>query len=165
MVHVIGGLTNLDNLVLKLSCESVLESGDEFVNPGHVFLKDNQLVIPETELLDSLEILDRNGYIKLSRTIGAGFSHYQITTYGMDQYACAYIPNYQKLVADVIASIVNKKAEDNHSIQQELGVSLVLVDHILDVLENNGHLQQSKMIGGLVRVYNISPALRRSLNG
>lgn len=161
----IGQLNNIDSLVLRLSCEAALKTGNNFINPGKVFLVDDRPVVPELELADSLEMLDRGGYIKLSRTIGAGFSNFQLTTNGFDAYANACIPDYQSKISAVISAIVNKQLVDNASIEKELNQPRLLIDHILDVLENNRHLKQSKMVGGLCRIYNISPALKRALKG
>ncbi len=164
-VQAIGGLNNIDSLVLRLSCEEVLKTGDAFVNPGRVFLKDDKPLVPEEELKDSLEILDSNGYIKLMRTIGGGFFSYQITTYGFDAYATAAIPNYQEKIAVVVSAIVNEKLTSNAEIQERLKENKVIVDHILSVLENNGHIKQVRMMGGLSQIFNVSPSLKRALSG
>jgi hypothetical protein len=164
-VQAIGGLNNIDSLVLRLSCEEVLKTGDAFVNPGRVFLKDDKPLVPEEELKDSLEILDSNGYIKLMRTIGGGFFPYQITTNGLDVYANAAVPQYQSKIAAVVSAIVNEKLTSNAEIQGRLKENKVIVDHILSVLENNGHIKQVKMIGGLSQIFNVSPSLKRALSG
>jgi len=163
-VQAIGDLNNIDSLILRLSCEEMLKTGDAFVNPGRVFLKDGKPLIPEEELKDSLEILDSNGYIKLMRTMGAGFSPYQITTNGFDVYANAAIPNYQDKIVAVVSAIVNAKLTSNAEIQKRLKENMVIVDHILSVLEYNGHIKQAKMIGGLSQIFNVSPSLKRALN-
>jgi len=162
-VQSIGGMNNVDSLVFRLSCENVLNTGDLFVNPGEVFIKDNQLLLPEDELKDSLEILDGNGYIKLLRTIGGGLFQYQITTYGFDIYANQVISDYQEITASVVSSIVNDKLTSNIEIQEHLNENKVVVDHILAVLEANGHIKQAKMIGGLSHIFYVSPSLRRAL--
>jgi len=159
----ISGLTQIDNVVLKMSCEYDLKNNSRMLNPGKLFLEGNSLIVPENELKDSLEILDRNGYIKLSRTIGAGFSHYQITTHGIESYLNAYMPEYQELIRDVIALIVNNDMHSNKEIIAETNRSQRLIDHILDLLDINGHVDLSKTIGGGVQIFNISPALRRML--
>ena len=141
----IGGLTKIDSLVLKLACEAALQTGTRLINPGKVFLLDDKPVVPEQELADSLEMLDQGGYIKLSKTMGRGFSHFQITAYGLDEYATACIPDYQSTVTAVIAAIVNRQLQDNGSIAQELNQSNILVDLILDRFESYGHLKQSKL--------------------
>lgn len=162
-VQAIGSLNNIDSLVLRLSCEEVLKTGDTFVNPRRVFLKDDKPLAPEEELKDSLEILDNNGYIKLMRTIGGGFFPYQVTTYGFDAYTNASIPNYQYKIAAVVSAIVNENLTSNSEIQEHLKENKVIVDHILSVLENNGHIKQAKMIGGVSQIFNVSPSLKRAL--
>jgi len=161
----IGGLNNIDSLVLRLSCEELLKTGDIFVNPGKVFLKNSTPVVPEEELKDSLEILDGEGYIKLMRAMGGGFFPYQITTYGFDAYANVAIPDYQSKVAAVVSVIVNEKLASNIEIQKRLNENQIIVDHILAVLETKGHIKQAKMIGGLSHIHYVSPSLRRALSG
>jgi len=164
-VQAIGSLNNIDSLVLRLSCEEVLKTGDAFVDRGRVFLKDDKQILPEDELKDSLEILDGVGYIKLTRTFGGGFFPYQITTYGFEVYANASIPNYQDKIAAVVSAIVNEKLMSNVEIQERLKENRIIVDHIFSVLENNGHIKQTKMIGGLSQIFNVSPSLKRALIG
>ncbi|MFA5018204.1 MAG: toll/interleukin-1 receptor domain-containing protein [Methylobacter sp.] len=161
----IGGLNNIDSLVLRLSCEAALESGNDFLDPENVFLKDGKPLVPEQDLEDSLEMLDRNGYIKLSRTIGGGLFHYQIAIYGFDVYANSCIPNYQDRVVALVSAIVNQKLENNIALQQELNEPQILINHILDALESKNHLTQIKTLGGHYYIHNISPALKRSLSG
>ena len=162
-VDTIGDLNNIDSLILKLSCDEALKTGNDFIDPGEMFLVDEKPVVPETELADSLEVLDQNGYVKLSRTIGAGFSHFRVTTYGFDEYARTCIPDYDETITAVIAGLVNRQLLDNDKLAQELGKPRMLIDHILDILENQRHLSQSKMYGGRRRIYNVSPSLKRAL--
>lgn len=163
-VNSIGDLNNIDSLVLRLSCEEAMKTGDDFVNPKRVFLKDGRPLFPEEELEDSLEILDNNGYIKLTRASGGDFP-YQITTYGFEVYANAAISDYQEKVSAVVSTIVNEKLRSNIEIQKRLEENMVIVDHILEVLETNGHIKQAKMLGGPSHIFNVSPSLKRALRG
>ena len=155
----IDGLNNIDSLVLRLSCEEVLKTGDVFVNPERVFLEDGIPLVPAEELEDSLEILETNGYIKLMRKFG-GNSPYKITTYGFDVYANAAIPDYQEKVTKVVSAIVNEKLASNTEIQERMEENKVIIDHILEVLEDNNRIKQAKMIGGISHIYNVSPSLK-----
>ncbi len=159
----IPGLTQIDNTVLKLSCEHDLKTNSHILNPGQLFLIDGAMIVPEAELKDSLEILDRNGYIKLSRTIGAGVSHYQITARGMESYLNGYMPQYQTLIREIISLIVNKNMQSNTELVAETKQPQRLIGHVLDLLEMNNHVRLAKTIGGGVRIYDVSPALRRML--
>jgi TIR domain len=167
-IQLIGTLNDIDSLVLRLSCEEALENDDSFVNPGSVFFKDNVPIVPEEELEDSLEILDSEGYIQLLRTLGGGLFSYQITTYGFEAYAKAAIPEYQSKVTSVISAIVNENFHSNIEIQKKLRLKIkqpMIVDHILDVLESNGHIRIAKNLGGTASIYNVSPSLKRFLRG
>ena len=159
----IPGLTKIDNLVLKISCENEILENNYIVEPQHLFGKNGKLELPPSELSDSLEMLDQHRYIKLHRHIGPGPYRYQITLHGMDQYARTYMPNYQEIIHDVVISIVNFDLHGNDDIADKIKKPIRLINHILDLLENNGHLKLSKSIGGGVRVFNISPSLKRAL--
>lgn len=159
----IGELNNIDSLVLRLSCDAALETGDNSINPENVFLKDGKPLVTEQGMEDSLEMLDRNGYIKLLHVIEG----YDITTYGFEAYANACIPNYQDKIVALISAIVNKNLESNIALQQELNEPQLLVDHILDVLEGKSYLAQIKYLGPPPRhsqIESISPALKRFLS-
>ncbi len=159
----IGGLNNIDSLVLRLACEDALKSGHDFINPGKVYLQDGSHLVPESELSDSLEVLDQQGHIKLSRTIGAGIHHFQVTNYGFEKFARSCVAGYDQTITSVVSAIVNKQIHTNVGLEQESEQPRMLIDHILDLLESNGHISQSKMIGGLQQVYNVSPTLKRAL--
>ncbi|MDH3349254.1 MAG: toll/interleukin-1 receptor domain-containing protein [Desulfobulbaceae bacterium] len=159
----IPGLTKIDNLILKESCESELSEYKHLINPNDLFIKDGEYIIPENELTDSLEMLDRHGHIRLNRTLGPGPYSYEITLFGFDKYAAAYINDYQQIIHDVIVAIVNENLGNNSELAEKIGHPLKLINHILDLLESNGHLSLSKTLGGGVGIYNVSPALRRML--
>ena len=73
------------------------------------------------------------------------------------------MPEYQKLIRDVIALIVNNDMHSNAEIITETNRCQRLIDHILDLLDSNGQVDLSKVLGGGIRIYNISLALRRML--
>lgn len=160
----VPGLNQIDNIVLKSSCEYDLEKNAHFLNPVEIFIRDGKLVVPENELKDSLEILDRNGHIKLTRTRGSGFANYQITVHGMEEYLNAYKPDYQELIRKIIALIVNNNMQSNSEIVSGTHLPHRLVDHVLDLLDLNGLITVSKTIGGGAHIFNVSPALKRMLS-
>ena len=63
----------------------------------------------------------------------------------------------------MIAAIVNRENLTNQAIAKELAREPFLIDHILDSLKNNGDIALAELSGGLKRVYNVSPILKRSL--
>ncbi len=164
------GLTKIDTLVLKLSCDHVIQTGEELVEPQKVFSStDEQPSISEEQLLESLEILNNLGYIKLYKAFNLRFPRYQILSFGFETYARAYLPQYESLVQEVISAIINKDLHDNLGIVEALKQPKIIIDHVIDLLEMNGHIKTSKLMigaaGPLVRIYYVSPGLRRILAG
>jgi hypothetical protein len=149
LTHSIGDLNKSDSLVLCLCCEEALRCGDTLINPYDVFFKNDPSPLPTSEIEDSLEILEKSGHIKLTRALGSKFIALNITTFGLDHYLRATLPDYDKKIISTISAIINESIDNNIAIAQHLNESQVIVDHIIDLLESNNHLKQSKMMGGL----------------
>jgi DNA-binding transcriptional regulator LsrR (DeoR family) len=67
------------------------------------------------------------------------------------------------MVAAVIAELVNNGLDTDRQIATATGISRVLVEHILDMLEANGLVRLTKTTGPNTRVFDVSPQLRRML--
>ncbi|MES1982892.1 MAG: hypothetical protein V4443_10500 [Pseudomonadota bacterium] len=119
--------------------------------------------MPEQELDDSLEILEQAGLVSVSRHIGGGLPHFQITTYGFQQYAQAYIDGYETTVKGVALAVVNQHCANNESLADHLKLNQFLVDHSLAVLESQSYVRLSRCIGGHISIINVSATLRRAL--
>jgi hypothetical protein len=160
-VHDIGGLARIDNLVLKTACELAMNHGHEHIDGVEIRNSAEFSEVPEQELADSLDVLEKDGTVAVSRQLGPGLPHFRITTYGFQQYVRAYVGKYDSLVKDVALSVVNHKLQDNQSIAQHLQINQFLVDHALEVLELNGHLRLSRSIGNHTVIIDVSTILRR----
>lgn len=86
--------------------------------------------------------------LRVHHAIGGDLPSFQIETRGFEEYARAWIPAYDTLVRDVASALANRKQECDQAIASDLGKPLFIVQHILTVLEDAGHLQLSKTIGG-----------------
>jgi len=164
--HEIGGLTKADNLVLKESCEYIIENDDLMVNPESLFGDGDKLGFSRAEITDCIEVLEQNGYLDVSRYFGSRDNYscnYSVTTFGLDNFARTYIPDYSETLDKVVSLIVNEGINSNSVIQENTGKSIVIINHILNVLESNDHVKLSKTLGGTVQIYNVSVSLRRSL--
>lgn len=163
-ITLISGMHKTDSFILKSSCEAAIDSGSMLIDPKELFFENGKPIIPEQELRDALEIMDRYGSIELNRKIGIGLDTFSITDAGFELYARDCIPDYQGKIKSVMLSLVNKGLFSNSLIVQELDEPLILIDHILDILEQRGDIQQSKSIDGSRQVVNVSPAIRRALS-
>lgn len=161
--NVIGTLTKVDSLVLRMACEEAISQESDFIDPENLYVKDGRPLLPESELSDALEVLEQQQFIRAHHTIGGGIPSFRITTYGFEEYAQACIPEYADLIRDVALAIVNRDKHSDQTIATDLGTPLLIVQHILQVLENSGHLKLSKTISGPQHIYNVAASLRRAL--
>lgn len=164
-IKVIDGLSPQDNLALKLCCDYLVEHRESHVNPREIFNQNSQFFSSEMAFIESLEVLDGDEYISLLPVIGSSTinNHFTVTLKGFDLYANTYITDYSKITYNVVAAIVNEDMMENQQIAKSLNQNIAVVDHILDLLENNGLIKLSKTIGVLSHIYNVSPKLKRLL--
>lgn len=160
----IGSLAKVDSLVLQLACEAAIKGESDLIDPNELYGQDGQLLLPELELSDSIEILEQQYMVRVHHVLGGGLSSFQITTHGFETYARACIPGYDDVVRDVASALVNRRKESDLEIAADLHRPLFLVQHILTVLENAGHLNLSKALSGPIHIYNVAASLRRALS-
>jgi hypothetical protein len=163
LARTIGGHTKADSLVLRLACEDALCKGSNFIEPEELYVRDGKPLLPEGELSDAIEMLEQQYLVRCHHTLGGGLPSFQITTFGFEEYARACIPRYDAVVRDVASAVVNRQKESDQAIAEDLGKPLFLVQHVLQVLEDSGHLKLSKAISGPQHVYNVAASLRRAL--
>jgi len=163
----IADLAWSDNLVLKLSCESTIAKGDPIVDPNEIFAPDRNLDLPHSEISDSIEVLDRRGYVDATWHSGSSESRincfYRVTTLGMDAYARSYIADYDRLVSDVVALMINEKLDSSREIQSRLNLPTRLIGHVLELLALRGLINIETFLDGGILIFGVSAELRRSL--
>lgn len=160
----INGLARIDNLVLKAACEFALANGHALMDGSELQRSSTLAGTPEQELSDSLDVLEQSGLLSVSRHLGGGLPHFKITTYGFQQYAKAYVEQYEEKVQDVAVAVVNQGLQDNESIAAKLSLPQYLVDHALKVLESQQYLKLSRNLGGHIHIISVSATLRRALS-
>jgi TIR domain len=160
-IETVPGLSLVDSLVLKVSCEIVVNSEENQVGTHELIAEVSALDVPEEEAAEAIEMLDRQGYIDGTRLMPVGLAFYSITSFGFNKYASTYLPQYDDLVRSVSLAIVRDGETVNTSIAEALGQPQILVDLILDVLQSRRLLDVHKFMGGGSLVSNVSLQLRR----
>jgi hypothetical protein len=161
----IAGITKTDTLILKASCELITDTNRNLIDPGAYphgsLLKD----IPKEVLIESLEILEHNHYVKQSKHMGAGPYAYRITSYGFEEYCQAFVAGYEEVFNKACFELVNNKPSTNLDLQTRLGVPLAIVDHILERLNSGGHLLMGNEAGERQFIVEVRVTLKRALEG
>lgn len=159
----ISGLTRIDDLVLREIARLQITENNGLVMFDQLRAEPILSDVPQQELLDSLEILGQKYLIKISYVLGAPLSHVVLTDFGFQQFAEAYISDYNEVVTRLAALLVNENVCRNEELASRIDRPVGFVDFVLNLMESNNHIKMSKYIGGQSQVWQISPSLRRAL--
>lgn len=162
-IREIGGLSRIDNLILKAASELAMKNGHDMVDGPDLQTFDFLAAVPVQEINDSLEVLEHAGIVTVTPLIGMELPPFRVTTYGFQQYAKTYIDGYEQMIGKVAIAIVNQRLQDNHAIRDHLNTNLFLIDHALDVLESQSYVRLSRSIGDHTWIVDVSATLRRAL--
>jgi hypothetical protein len=163
LIDVIPGLTKIDSLILKISCEQAVERGSPFIQTEWILPHTNSFDIGKEDLLETLEILERKYYIEAVKPMGGDIPAFSLTFNGFDQYARTYLENYDSIVRAVGLEIVNNNTSDSRAIARSIGQPHVVVVNIIELLGSRGLISVWKGNGYIYLISNVSPELKRLL--
>lgn len=159
----IAGLLRVDDLVLRFIARLQIDEDSGLVEWDRLRTESSLRDVPQQELLDSLEILEQHYFIKVGRVIGAPLSHVVLTDFGFQKFAEAYVDDYQNVVAQLAALLVNENVRQNDELARLVNKPRAFVDFVLNLMEANNHIKISKSMGGQSHVWDVSASLRRAL--
>lgn len=162
----ISGLENIDNLVLKASCEHLVEEPHIIFEPHLMFGETSELNLPKQEVLDSLEVLEGAGYVQRSHYGGGDAErwgcHYSVTTFGFHEYCQAYVPEFDTLLHRASAMIANEEVTTNYDLRDKLSMPIGIANHVIAYLEDRGLLRTSDECSERICIYQVAAELRRA---
>jgi serine/threonine protein kinase len=156
---VIEGLTALDCELLSLSCIHLIEHDEDFIEPDEV-LQGLSNAASTSDVAQSVDVLEEKGFVRVSRYSG-GY-HFRVTTHGMETYAKACVPDYDKLIAQVTTLVAQGDIGSNAELHSQLGQPQQLIDHALLMLEQRNLVELMKMDNGFWRIARVAASLRRN---
>lgn len=159
----IAGLSRVDDLALRVIARLVIDGDMGLVEWDHLRQELSLKDIPQQELLDSLDILEQHYFIKIGRVLGAPLSHVVLTAFGFQQYAEAYVDDYQDAVNQIAALLINENVRRNDELASRVKKPVPFIDFVLDLMESNNYIKVSKYMGGQSQVWDVSASLRRAL--
>jgi len=162
----IPGLTQNEVLVLKVSNEYAVEKNRTFINTSDV-----QRVLQTSgltpQLIDkALDILDEKGLVKAARILGAAsIEIYNVTPFGFEAYARAFIPGYDALSLKMLSALANEGLATNDDLASRFNIPMSVANFTLDVFESKNLIKKGKSLGGAVLVKNVTDAGKKLLQG
>jgi len=165
-INALPGLSQIDVLVLKASCDNSIKKGDPYVGTSSILKTLEENGISQAQTYESLEILDEEHFIEASRELGSsGINFFKITTYGFENFGHLFINEFDGLVNQTLIAIVNNGLSTNDELSKHFDVPKTLVDYILDILASRNFIEIVKSLGGDVSILDVSASGRRAARG
>jgi hypothetical protein len=160
----VSGLRQQDASVLKLFCEKAIEKDSSLaIDTEEVAVDAERYGIQRPQFLESTQILVEAYLLEDANVMAPISPYFTVTMEGLDRYLHASMPSYREIYRSVAAQIVNGGMTDHREIASAVRQKLIIVEQILDIMERNGLIRQSKAVGRYVSVQSVSPRLRRLL--
>ena len=110
--------------------------------------------IPKDEIIESIEILDSEGYLDIKGTRDS--SPLIVSAFGFVEYCKHFLDNFNAIFLDVISFIINSDLKDSVAMSSKIGCELVVVVSLLDYFHDEGYIKVSKAKGihsNIFRIY------------
>ncbi len=159
----IPGLHSSDTRMLKTIYEDAIDRNHPIWSPEELAPKLGDL--PQETQLDSLEILEEQGYIKIKRMMGGltrGIGVIQPTLNGFMVFTRANLPNIEELVRKVALAILNENLDSASEIAEATKIAPFIVNNLLELFKSRGWVKISNTLADK-HVHNVSPSMRRAL--
>jgi hypothetical protein len=157
----ISGLAEIDSLVFKMICGIVYANKQPFLMARQVFESGADIDLSSDIIIESLEILENNGFIEVTHMMQPEMNSLKVTVHSLDLYNQYYNADYKKQIKLIASLIVNNGNTDNETISANANVELFQVDTILDILGGKNLIKNTRFLGGRSMITNISVELKR----
>jgi len=159
-IKLFPSLSRIDSLVFSEACKLALEQ-DTFIMTQPLINIMEAMEVNADTVLESLEILDEQGYVQNQRVLGGRVPYFSITTFGFENYLRHNDSKYEEKLEKVVFSILNGKQGRASEIAEQTNINPTIVYHILDFLTSKGLLKTVKVLGGDIIISATSPQLKR----
>lgn len=157
----VPGLSQIDSLMFKTACEALVRENGLIVETLELLGTDSELMIPESEIRDGLDVLENLGLIEVHHTLGPAIDSFQVTEYGWGVYFDSYVPEFEAIVHDVVLVLLNEELRDSSAIAKHLDRPQLYIDKAIGLLEAGGHILVSKALGTSRHVGHVRGSLKR----
>jgi hypothetical protein len=163
----IHGLSQVDSVVLKRSAAFDLDYNAYEIEPEKIFADLDRMGLTKSQILDSIEVLGADRYLKVSYYMGGGPDRYgcsyRLTPCGFEKYCESEIIDYKKLKDKCAGLIINEGVNDNETLAEKTGAKIRLINHIIDIFEIDNLVSSDKYLGGRIVIHHVSAQFRRLL--
>lgn len=159
----ISGLTQVDDLVMRVIAKVQVDEGAGLVRWERLRDEPTLQDVPQQELLDSLDILEERRYIKIERTLKEP-SHVMLTDCGFQQFAQVHVNDYPDVVARIATLLLNENVCQSKELATRVNKPCTFVNFVLNRLVGEKYIEVSKpFLNGQLHVVKTHASLRRDL--
>jgi DNA-binding transcriptional regulator YhcF (GntR family) len=162
-----AGLAPKDRLIFEALCRNTIATGFALIDDINSVVEElKEQGISEQQIVETQDLLEELGYVRLHRVAGPAHAYCQtVTLTGFDTFADANVSGFQSLIDTVRQRVLQQGDQlENAELAKALGQPLRIVSHILEVMENRGWITLTRESGGgyeSLRVDLVSPSLKR----
>ena len=158
----IPGLHPSDTRMLRVIYEDAIARNHSIWSPEGISSMLAEL--SQEAQLDSLEILEHQGYVKINRLIGGpprGIGAIQPTLNGFMVFARANLPQIEEMIRNVGLAILNQELYTASAIAEATQIAPFIVDNLLDLFGSRNWVKVSNTLMDK-HIHNVSPSMKRA---
>lgn len=160
----VAGLTATDTQILKASCELVIDTHRDLIDPRELPAGSVLDTVPPEVFKESADMLAHHGLIEQLKVFGTALYPYSITLPGFETYCQHFFPNYREAVVKMAFELVNDKPRTNVVLQERVRIPLRVVDHVLSLFELHDYVLMSKSLSIERHIVDVRTTLKRALS-
>lgn len=165
VIDYLPDLTKTDNLVFGVLGRYYLTKGESFFQTADVFNDLMALGFSESEVDESLKILNGRGYIKTSTIQGYQIWGIQLYPFSLDAFIRTEVQDYDWQLVTILSKIVNEDQSTSTEIHESTKITIPIILHALDLLKSKGLITLTGPAGFPIRIItSVSPELKRILH-
>lgn len=146
-------LSNLAaTILIDLGAKAIEQEWLGFIDIEPILHQDKIVGLETDEVLEALEELERFSLVKLIWEIGSDLPLITLTSNGFELYCERFIQDYSELIGLISLEVANG-ANFNKTIAETLKQPLTLVNHILNILQNQGLIKIVESLGGGIDIW------------
>lgn len=151
--------------MFEVLCNYYLTHGEDFFQTGDVYGELSALGLSDEQMGESLEILSGRGFIETKAIAGGDIWGIKLYSFSLHAFLCVAMREYDSMVIKIISQIVNQEQTNSKALQENTGIPLPIVLHVLRFLRDKGLLQLTGPAGfAFFHAFNVSPELKRILH-
>lgn len=162
----IGGLNNIDNLIIENACKIAIEQGSEkLIATTPLYNKVSASGITQEDFKTSIDILYRKGYFSGIKTMSREnpYPFIDVNFISLENYILANYNDYE-ITFKIVAIEIANGCRFSDKIAEKHNIPIVIVNHIFEKLKRSNLISFSAVLSGNCIVNDISPELNRVLS-